>query len=190
MQKGYKHFGKHNFSAAADCWLEAWEWIKKNADSKINSIQELDRKFSLNYLLLNWSQEFCLCIRSAAAENEEYLKKLIRYVDEYYELFPKTEESILIMHRRYAAEVCFELGRIEEGEARFRQAISEYPDEPWLYIGWGDMYSVFRPNEKIPHDPDRARQLYEKARPLVKEYEEEELKNRFAQLDKCHECNN
>jgi hypothetical protein len=51
---------------------------------------------------------------------------------------------------------------VEEGDRAFRDLVEEFPDSAWVYIGWGDMYWLFR-DSKTPRDYDRAENIYRMA---------------------------
>ncbi|HHT46562.1 MAG TPA: hypothetical protein GX004_04615, partial [Firmicutes bacterium] len=67
--------------------------------------------------------------------------------------------------------------------------ISEYPDSVWAYISWGDMYYLYRLNENIPADYNKAKSIYEEA--LKKDLDgKEEVLRRLEDLRANAEKNN
>ena len=182
MQEGYDHREEGNEAEAADCWLEVWERIKQFITPDTGGIKDLDEQLAPTQFVFNWSQDLEHCLHQAGRKTDKYLEEQIRYADEFCELLPGTKDSVLINRRKAAAEACFHLGRVEEGENRFEQIVSEHPDSPWVFINWGDMYSLFRRHDNVPEDPERARELYEQARPLLDGYEVEAVENRLMQL--------
>lgn len=182
MQQGYEHKKECQYRKMADCWLKAWKRLKECVESPPRSVRELDNRLSINHLVFSWSQDLKQCLHNAGRNHDKYLQEQIRYVDEFCELFPDTKPSVLKNHRKAAAEACFHLGRVQEGEKRFQAIVDKYPDSPWVYINWGDMYDLYRRNEQVPHDPDRARELYEKARPLLDGNERKAVDNRVHDL--------
>lgn len=83
--------------------------------------------------------------------------------------------------KRDAAESCFHLGRIDEGDRRFEDLAKQYPQSQWVYIGWGDMYSP-RIAPKDVCDLDRSRDLYERALDVTDDFDEDEIKGRISML--------
>ncbi|MCU0574903.1 MAG: hypothetical protein MUC41_18220 [Syntrophobacteraceae bacterium] len=62
--------------------------------------------------------------------------------------------------KRAEAEANFALGREEEGDRLFQALIDRFPENPWGYIGWGDMYAWPMKAGRLP-DPERAKQIFE-----------------------------
>ncbi len=76
------------------------------------------------------------------------------------QIIRKSDPLILINMKRAEAEALFELGRIEEGDRAFEALIKEFPDSAWGYIGWGDMYGIFRPKDYVSFDHEKAERIY------------------------------
>lgn len=74
--------------------------------------------------------------------------------------------------KRAEAESYFALGMLEPGEAAFETLIREFPNSPWGYIGWGDMYWLSRMNDKIPLNYEKAERIYQMA--LARNVEDKE----------------
>ncbi|MFB6344143.1 MAG: SEC-C metal-binding domain-containing protein [bacterium] len=182
IQEGYESFQDDN-PQAADLWLDAWDRFKAFVDPDDRAIRDLDNRFSMTQSLFNWSQDIEMCLLNAGRNDDYYLKMQVQYCDEFRELFPESQESVLVTRGRAAAEACFHLGQVEEGEKRFEELLEEYPESPWAYLNWGDMYTLFRRHDDVPHDPERSRELYEKARPLLDEHEKEAAENRLNDLE-------
>ena len=65
--------------------------------------------------------------------------------------------------KRAEEESYFTLGMQEKGEELFSKLIEEFPNNVWGYIGWGDMYGIFRMKSSIPIDYDKAERIYRMA---------------------------
>jgi tetratricopeptide (TPR) repeat protein len=66
--------------------------------------------------------------------------------------------------RRTIAESYSSLGNYEQAELEYKKLLQDYPDNPWGYIGWGDMY--FLEKKK---DYAKAKELYEKGLAIAKD---------------------
>lgn len=183
IQEGYGYWKENEYEETADRWLQAWDRVKDFLQSDDDDIKQVDKRLVMTQSLFNWSQDLEMCLHNAGTKNDEYLSEQIQYCDEFCELLPDTRPSVLRGRRKAAAEACFHLGRVDEGENRFEVLVEDYPDSPWVLINWGDMYGQFRRHPDVPHDPERARELYEQARPLLDEYERNAVKNRLTDLE-------
>ncbi|MFB6347261.1 MAG: tetratricopeptide repeat protein [bacterium] len=182
IQRGYELKQDNELKETADLWLEAWQRVTQFVEPGDRKIRDLDDRYDLTQSLFNWCQDLEQCLLNAGRNHEQYNRRLVDYADEFCELLPGTGESVFVDRKRAAAEACFRLGQVEEGERRFEQLLEQYPESPWVYINWGDMYSLFRPHEEVPNDPDRSRELYEQARPLLEDYEQKAVENRMNDL--------
>lgn len=66
--------------------------------------------------------------------------------------------------RRSMAESYSYLGDYEKSEQEYEKLVRDYPDNPWGYIGWGDMYFWVKKN-----DYSKAKELYKKALTIAKD---------------------
>jgi len=126
----------------------------------MKSIREAEHVFSGMQSLFNWCQDMEMALGNVGREDSTFYEKRIKYCREFYTFFPETDGLIIENMKRAEAESYFALGMIEQGEKSFQALIEEFPDSAWVYIGWGDMYCLFRPNEKVPLDYEKAERIY------------------------------
>jgi tetratricopeptide (TPR) repeat protein len=160
MQFGYELLDSRRVVEACEIWLEVWERLKPRFTAEMKSIRDADKVFSGMQSVYNWCQQFEQELGNAGIEDSIFHEKRIQYCREFYTMFPESDPLILINMKRAEAEALFELGRIEEGERAFEALIKEFPDSVWGYIGWGDMYSIFRPEDYVPFDYEKAKKIY------------------------------
>ncbi|MEW5898692.1 MAG: hypothetical protein AB1652_05905 [Bacillota bacterium] len=96
---------------------------------------------------------------NAGRKDPAFYEKRIEYYREFCSLFPETDKLIIENMKRAEAESYFALGLVEKGQKAFRALVEEFPDSAWAYIGWGDMYWLFR-ESKAPRDYEKAEKKY------------------------------
>ncbi|MCL6591025.1 MAG: hypothetical protein K6U80_13855 [Firmicutes bacterium] len=62
---------------------------------------------------------------------------------------PDSDKLIVENIRRAEAESYFQTGGSEAGEKAFQSLAGDFPGLPRVYIGWGDMYCLFRNRDKM-----------------------------------------
>lgn len=163
MQEGYALLDQDKSEEACMLWLEVWRLLKLHFTNQMTSVEEIEKIFIEAQGIFNWCQDLDNALEQAAVENIAFYKKRIDYCQDFIDTLPETDQGILKNMKRSVAESFFGLGQIAEGEAAFESIIKAYPNWEWGYIGWADMYSVFRINEKVPADYDKAERLYKMA---------------------------
>lgn len=160
MQEGYGLLNSRRVVEACTIWLQVWERLKPRFTGEMKSIRDADKVFSGMQSIYNWCQQFEQELGNAGIEDSTFHEKRIQYCREFYTLFPNSGSLILINMKRAEAEALFALGRIEEGDQAFEALIKEFPDSAWGYIGWGDMYGIFRPKAYVSFDHEKAERIY------------------------------
>jgi tetratricopeptide (TPR) repeat protein len=77
---------------------------------------------------------------------------------EFLTLFTDEEESITHNMRRAIADSYASLGDYEQAESEFKKLVQDYPNNPWGYVAWGDIYFFDKKD-----DYDNAKELYVRA---------------------------
>lgn len=189
LKRGYELMEKGDTLTGCDTWLTFWQILKTYHIPPMRSIEDAQKIHEFDQFLYNWCQDLMMAMEEAAREENEYYKKLITYCEEFCKLFPETDKDVLENMKRSLAEAYFGLGMTERGEEEFKALVNEYPDSVWAYIGWGDMYYLYRLNEKVPADYDKAQSIYEEA--LKKDLDsKEEVLHRLEDLRAKAEKNN
>jgi tetratricopeptide (TPR) repeat protein len=186
---GYQAAEDNHSIHACKEWVNVWEIIKKNKPLWVDDISELDERHSFSQLFFNWVSDFETELQNAGRENPAWWEYLIQYCSEFCQLFPKSNRSHIENFKRTKAETYFALGQVENGESCFMQITKEHPDATWVYIGWADVYSLFR-SETTPFNYEKAKMLYNKALSLDVD-EQETIQERLIDLEKekeklCH----
>jgi tetratricopeptide (TPR) repeat protein len=161
MQRGYDLKRERRIKECCNLWLEVWGHLKKRFSPDIKSIENAESVFSGMQSLFNWCQDLELELGNAGVEDATFYEKRIEYCREFYRMFPDTDSLVIKNMKRAEAESYFFLGEKEKGDAAFKKIIEEFPKSAWGYIGWGDMYWLFRRNEKLPpRNYDNAEKIY------------------------------
>lgn len=171
LEDGFRLINEGNSVAGCKLWLKAWEGIKYRYDKhnkNINTLSFLSKSFSVS----NFCQDLETELHNAGTENPVFFEKRIDFCSEFGELFPEEEESTLLDMRRAIAASYSELGRYTEAEAEFEQIVQDFPNNPWGYIGWGDMYFMDK-----KQDAEQAKSLYVKALNLAKDKFDKDIIN-------------
>ncbi|MDD4076916.1 MAG: hypothetical protein PHT03_02945 [Bacilli bacterium] len=106
-------------------------------------------------------------LQNAGLDNSVYYDKCIIYCREICNYFSEEDELFIHNFRRAIAESLFKSDHIEEAIKEFNCLISDYPDNIWSYIAYGDVYWIFG-NKKVI-DPVKAKEYYEKALLVAKD---------------------
>jgi hypothetical protein len=183
MQAGYDLLEAHREAEACILWLQVWEHLKDRFRPELNDINEAEQVFSGLQSLSNWCSDLEMELGNAGRDDRSFYAKRIQFCREFYTLFPATDANTLLNMKRAEAESLFALGQVEEGEKAFAALVKEFPDSAWGYIGWGDMYCIFRPDERVPLDFDKAERIYHLGLERVTE-DREFIVERLADLEK------
>lgn len=165
MQRGYELLRKRDKDRtieACELWLGVWEHLKHRFTDDMQSIKEAETVFSGIQFLHNWCQDLEEELGNAAFHDASFYEKRIDYCREFYTLFPKSNELLIVNMKRAEAESYFFLGKTEKGDNVFRALIDEFPDSIWGYIGWGDMYYIDNPS-KTDENKAKAKAIYQMA---------------------------
>ena len=183
MQNGYELLEKKKTLKACKTWLEVWDSLKNRFSPDMKSVEDAERIFSGEELLINWCQDLEMALGNAARDDSSFHKKRMDYCSEFCTLFPESKNLILFNMKRAEAEGHFGMGDSLKGDEAFRKLIEEFPRNIWGYIGWGDMY-LWPLNEQDMPDFEKSEKIYRMA--LGKGLEDEkDLKERLDELKKA-----
>jgi tetratricopeptide (TPR) repeat protein len=163
MQRGYELLEEDETCKACDVWLHVWELIKQKLTPKMTTVEKFDEIFSGTQSLFNWCGDLEEELWNAGLQNREYLRKQIRYCQEFYTQFPDEDELMLGNFYRAEAESYGHLGDVETAEKKFKELIDRYPNYAWGYVAWADSYWLDPFDKAAPKDYDRAEAIYLKA---------------------------
>jgi len=166
-----------NPSEVIKLWSEAWNQIR-NRNSGTNDINIFEEQFKGDIDLGYWCQE----LESEMYDQGKYEEREI-FCLEFLTRFPKSNVEILRSIRRALGENYFALGQKVKGDSVFEELINDYPDWPWGYIGWSDMYGSFRENKDVEENLSFAKELLEKAKEVaVDEFDKDAILERESVL--------
>lgn len=185
MQAGYDLSAEEKTVEACKIWLEVWDKIKEKIGTDFKSVEQADEVFHGMQSLFNWCQDLETELDSGGSEDVSFYEKRVQYCREFYTLLPETDDLIIHNMKRAEAESYFALGMQEKGEELFKDMIEESPDNVWSYIGWGDMYGIFRMNSSIPIDYDKAERIYRMAlaRDIDNEHDKRDVLDRLESIE-------
>ena len=182
MQNGYRLWEKDKYIEASEVWLEVWDRLRSRFSPDMKSIEDAERIFSGEEILINWCGDLEMVLGNAAQDDSSFHKRRMDYCSEFSALFPESESMILFNMKRAVAEGHFGLRDKANGDEAFRKLTDEFPRNIWGYIGWGDMY-LWPMNEQDPPDYEKAEKIYKMA--LGKGLEDEkDLRERLDELGK------
>lgn len=177
--RGFDYLDKRDPISACDTWLKVWEVIKDRSEPKFQTLDHLDEHYKGSFFIRNFCQDLETELHNAGLRNPAYFEKRITYCREFCDIFPKESELIIHNMRRSIAESYGKLGDYKKMESEFNKLVQDFPDNPWGYIGWGDMY--FLEQKKDYH---KARELYEKGVVVAKDnYDLDVVKERIEDLE-------
>lgn len=157
VDEGSRLVNKNDLVNGCDRWLEVWETIKRDCQGKRCTLDDLDRQYRGTFFVSNLLQDLEMELHNAGVRDPLYFEKRITYCQEVCELLPNEDESTLIGMRRAVAESYASLGNYEQAEQKFQELVKDYPNNPWGFIGWGDLYLYQKED-----DYDRAKEFYQK----------------------------
>lgn len=163
IDKGFEYISNKDSKAACDIWLEVWEAIKYRDKPEFRNLDFLNEQYKGSFFISNFIQDLEKELYNAGRKDKAYLEKRINYCREFISHFPDEDELIIHNMRRAIAESYARLGNYEQAESECEKLVRDYPDNPWGYIEWGDMY---REEKK---DYIKAKYFYEKGLSIAKD---------------------
>lgn len=140
-------------------WLDVWEKLKPTFTPEMRKVEDAESAFGGTPCLFYWCQNLEMGLHNAAIDDETFHDHRIRYCREFCEFFPE-DQKLAGQMKRAVAESLYLSGKTEEADQEFQACVESYPDDPWSYIIWGDMYAGMNGQ---PSNPEKAEALYRKA---------------------------
>ena len=157
FQEGIDYLSMDDPMKACDIWLRLWEIIKDKCKQEPCNLVLLDERYHGAFFVSNFCQDLEEELNIAGFRDNTYFQKRIDYCREFLTLFADEDESLVHNMRRSIAESYAKLADYEQSDSEFEKLVQDYSDNPWGYIGWGDMYL------RDKKDRDKAKELYIKA---------------------------
>lgn len=160
IDKGFEALNENDSKSACDAWLSFWDAIKYRIKPELKTLEYLDNQYNGSFYIRNICQDLENEMYNAGLEDPIYFEKRIEYCKEFCSFFPDEDEHILHNMRRAIAESYVSLKNFDEAKKVLDKLVVDYPDNPWSYIQYGDMYLF---GDDIIKDSMKARELYNKA---------------------------
>ena len=171
---------------AADHWMKAWDALKECAPAEIKNFFDAERSVETGCRLDNWIGDFQQVLHEAAFDDddEDYFELTVRYCREFLDRFPDSGTHCCSLTIRDLADALFALGRADEGEEVFAEMAGTFPDDPWVYVFWGDAYCGAGKWRRPHANKSRARDLYQAAldHPNAKDIDRPDFERRLTGL--------
>lgn len=181
IQEGHRLIQERNEKGGCDIWIKVWEELKPRFKPTMKSIKMAGSTFEREVSFYNWCQDFEMELGNAGRINKHYLEYRINYCREFCSMFPENDTDMIHNMRRAVAESLYRIGRVAEGEDEFSKLLNDFPENPWGYIEWGDIYAGFKGKDYL--DKQRAEELYTKALGLDPD-EDNTIRERLENLKK------
>lgn len=170
IDKGFEYLAENDAVSACDHWFKVWEAMKYRHNPEFKNLEFLDKQYNRSFFVSNFCQDLESELHNAGEEDKAYFEKRIDYCREFLNYFPNEQELIIHNMRRSIAESYLYLNNYEQAEVEYTNLVQDYPENPWGYIGWGDMY-FFEKNK----DYVKAKYLYEKSLDVAKDKEDRKI---------------
>ncbi|MFT8310885.1 MAG: SEC-C metal-binding domain-containing protein [Sporolactobacillus sp.] len=178
IDKGFEYVDENDSTSACDTWLTVWEGIKDRIEPEFQNLDYLDKHYKGSFFIKNFCQDLETELHNAGMDEPVYFEKRIKYCRDFCNYFPKENELIVHNMRRAIAESYAKLGQYEKAESEFEKLVQDFPNNPWGYIGWGDLF--FFEQKK---DYAKAQDLYEKGLAIAKDQmDSDAIKERLDEL--------
>ncbi len=178
IDRGYEYLAENDSISACDTWLKVWEAIKDRIEPTFQDLDYLDKHYNRSFFIRNFCQDLEAELHNAGLDDPAYFEKRIHYCHEFCNYFPGESELITHNMRRAIAESYAELDQYGKAESEFEKLVQDFPDNPWGYIGWGDLF-IFKQKKDYP----KAQSLYEKGLIIAKDQMDiEVIKERLEDL--------
>jgi len=164
IDKGFEYLSENDSRTACDMWLDVWEAMKYRFKPEFKNLDFLDKQYKGSFFIRNFCQDLQMELHNAGLKDKRYFERRIEYCREFCDYFPDEDELIIHNMRRDIAETYSSLEDYERAELEFKKLVQDYPDNPWGYIGWGDIYFLDKKG-----DYEKARELYGKALAMAKD---------------------
>ncbi|MCI0477952.1 MAG: hypothetical protein L0Y55_17050, partial [Anaerolineales bacterium] len=102
--------------AACDRWLFAWEIFKTLAQPGVRTLADFERAHPELEVAHNFCFELMFELHNAGMSEAVYHDKRLRYVREFFALFPDAEADTVVEFTRAQGEALWELGRHADAE--------------------------------------------------------------------------
>lgn len=180
IDKGFECLAENDSKSACDIWLGVWNAVKYRIKPELKNLGYLDKQYNGSFFISNFCQDLEHELYNAGFDDLDYFEKCIEYCNEFCRYFPNEDELKIHNMRRSIAESYLQLKKIDEAKKELDSLIRDYPNNPWSYIAYGDIYCF---EKDIIDDPNRAKAFYERALFVAKDkYDKMAIEERLEDL--------
>ncbi len=178
IDRGFEYLDQNNSIETCNTWLKVWDAIKERINPSFKNLDYLDKHYKSSFFIRNFCQDLETELHNAGLDNSAYFEKRINYCQEFCDFFPNESELIIHNMRCAIAESYARLDQYREAELAFEKLVQEFPNNPWGYIGWGDIFFFGGRKDFV-----KARELYKKSLAIAKDKMDiEAIKDRLEDL--------
>lgn len=148
---------------ACNLWWRAWEfviaWARKY---DIHSLAVVDDRLRVyfNEFVSDWLIDLDELLGNLWGEGAEYSQKRLDLARTVQSQFPESNSNRLNWGRA-EGESLFRLHDPVAGDGVYQSLVEQFPDDAWLYIGWGDEYSPTFASAPAYVSPEKALRIYQ-----------------------------
>ncbi|KRQ86214.1 hypothetical protein ABG79_01944 [Caloramator mitchellensis] len=169
IDRGFEYLDEDESILACETWLKVWEGIKYRIRPEFEDLEYLDKEYGGSFFVRDFCQDLEGELYNAGLDDPKYFEKRIEYCQEFLRYFPKEDKDIIFNMRRAIAESYFKLNKLEEAINEFEKILDDFPNNPWSYIAYADMYCL---DKSDIYDIDKAREIYNKGLAVAKTRED------------------
>ena len=162
VHEGYKYMDtKGDVASACERWLAAWEIAKQLITPDMRSTEDFEAAYPGGlYSFRDWCMDLMFELNNAGLDDESYTTARTVFTRSFLEHFPDEDADTRVEFYRGWGEALWQLGRRAEAEAVFADVVERFPDHAWGYIGWADLYWLWKDS---PDDYERAESIMRRA---------------------------
>ena len=172
IDNGYECLSENDSKSACDLWLRVWNAIKYRSKPEIKTLESIDDSFGDWHSISNLCVELEFELANAGFEDSAYYEKRIDYCKEFCEIFSEEGGPTVHNRRRAIAESYVSLRKFDEAKKALDELVKDYPNNPWSYIEYGDMYLF---EDDLIEDSSKAKELYNKALLVAKDETDKQI---------------
>ncbi len=180
IDKGFEALDENDSKEACDAWLGVWAAVKYRIRPELKTMEYLNNQYEGSFFISNFCQDLENELHNAGLKDSEYFEKRIEYCKEFCSFFPDEKELIIHNMRRAIIDSYICLEKFDEAKKELDCLVTDYPNNPWSYIEYGDMYFC---GSELIKDLMKAKEFYNKALLVAKdEYDKKAVEERLEDL--------
>ncbi|MCF8567067.1 SEC-C domain-containing protein [Alicyclobacillus tolerans] len=162
MEQGYEWWPQNEIRTFTPWWT-LWEsvktWAKHHEIRNIEVLDEQLHEYVINSFQ-NWLNDFDTLLHHLCLCDQMFARRRLELARDAEALFTEADALTRLNWGRAQGESLFRLDDPEGGDVIYRRLVEQFPDDAWVYIGWGDEYSPEFAAAPAYIDPTKALQIY------------------------------